>query len=226
MNRREFSIITLITFALPLFAKKDNETYKNSKYLRPPRSDKNFEKLCVKCGQCLQVCPYHSINLLDINAFFSIGTAYIDPKNRGCYLCDLFPCVLACPSGALNDKSLEKKDANMGVAILVNFKKCLAYRSEILTKEKTKFLTSRKYCNEREKMVIDKIYNSNGEICDLCVKLCPITDNAIKMTKLENNKILPQIKKNCVGCGVCAEVCPEKIIEILPNKKYNEIYKD
>ena len=32
--------------------------------LRPPGAvaEKDFLALCIKCGQCLQVCPYHSIN--------------------------------------------------------------------------------------------------------------------------------------------------------------------
>jgi len=35
--------------------------------LRPPGSvdEHEFLGLCIKCGQCLQVCPYHSIKLSD-----------------------------------------------------------------------------------------------------------------------------------------------------------------
>lgn len=221
MNRREFSILSLAIFGKSLVFGGDFLDNKNIR-LRPPRSDKNFEKLCVRCGQCLQVCPYHAISLVDFG--LDLGTAYIDPKVRGCYLCDLFPCVLACPSGALNDESLEKSDANMGVAVILNFKNCLRYSGEILNQAHLKSLKIPK--NEREKAVVDEISKSIDKNCDLCAKICPIGENAINLSASKDGKILPQIKDGCVGCGVCAEVCPVKIIEIIPHKNFNEIYKD
>ncbi|NLY03936.1 MAG: 4Fe-4S dicluster domain-containing protein [Campylobacter sp.] len=222
MNRREFtgaSLLALLalggSYAVKLNAKNDT-------YLRPPRSSPDFDKLCIKCGQCVQVCPYYAISLLDITSGVDIGTAHIDPKKRGCYLCDLLPCVLACPSGALNPDSLEREDANMGVVTLTNFNECLSLKGERLSPEKTEFLTSRKTHNEREAKVVEDIKNSNGEICDLCVKLCPIGSSAIEL----DEKNLPRIKEGCVGCGVCVEVCPVGIIEAIPHKKFSEVYKD
>jgi len=48
--------------------------------LRPPGAvdEKEFLGLCIKCGQCLQVCPYHSIELADWGKGHGIGTPYID----------------------------------------------------------------------------------------------------------------------------------------------------
>jgi len=42
--------------------------YSEELHLRPPGAveEKEFLGLCIKCGQCLQVCPYHSIKLADI----------------------------------------------------------------------------------------------------------------------------------------------------------------
>jgi len=47
--------------------------------LRPPGAveEDEFSALCVKCGQCLQVCPYDSILLEDIDGKDSVGTAHI-----------------------------------------------------------------------------------------------------------------------------------------------------
>ena len=55
--------------------------------LRPPGavSEKEFLALCIKCGQCLQVCPYHSIKLADMAKGHGVGTPYIDARERGCY---------------------------------------------------------------------------------------------------------------------------------------------
>ena len=55
-----------------------------SLYLRPPGAlaERGFRSSCIKCGQCVQVCPYHSIYLLDITHLFDIGTPVIDAKVR------------------------------------------------------------------------------------------------------------------------------------------------
>ena len=70
--------------------------------LRPPGalSEKEFLASCIKCGQCIQVCPFHSLKLLDLGEGIDMGTPVVRPRERGCYLCDLLPCVLCCPSGA------------------------------------------------------------------------------------------------------------------------------
>ena len=53
-----------------------------SLYLRPPGAlaERGFRSSCIKCGQCVQVCPYHSIYLLDITHLFDIGTPLSMPK--------------------------------------------------------------------------------------------------------------------------------------------------
>ena len=52
--------------------------------LRPPGAveEDRFLALCIKCGQCLQVCPYHSIELADFAKGFGVGTPYIDARKR------------------------------------------------------------------------------------------------------------------------------------------------
>ena len=102
-------------------------------YLRPPGAVDDFDDLCVKCGQCVQVCPYHSISLLDIEDGYSNGSAHIDAKERGCYLCDLFPCVLSCPSGALDHATKVVGDVKMGVAVLSDTAACLSVKRENLS---------------------------------------------------------------------------------------------
>ncbi len=51
--------------------------------LRPPGavSEDEFLALCIKCGQCLQVCPYHSIKLADFAKGHGIGTPYIEQES-------------------------------------------------------------------------------------------------------------------------------------------------
>ena len=225
LDRRNFILASAAGIAcgygVGLILPKSNE---KELYLRPPGAVKDFEALCIKCGQCVQVCPYHSIDLLDINSGYSNGTSFIDPHKRGCYLCDLFPCVLACPSGALSHDTKEIKDVEMGVALLKNHSACLANKNEPVLQKSVERLLDRKIYNDREQAVKQVVKDAVDNKCDLCVKICPVGESAIIMAKDAAGKNLPLIKQGCVGCGACAEVCPVQIIHIAPNKKYGEIY--
>lgn len=219
MNRRQFglyafSLVGLAGLGLGKF-------YEQKVYLRPPGSVKNFESLCVKCGQCVQVCPYESIGLLANSDVFNLGSAYIDASKKGCYLCDLLPCVLACPSGAL-DHSTTHENVSMGVAVVKQINDCYANLAKTLNENDLKPLLKTPK-NDMQKEAQNKIKENEDEICSLCVRCCPV-NGAIELVKLGDN-ILPKIESNCVGCGVCQEVCLAKIIEIIPNKTYDEIYK-
>ncbi|MDR1063163.1 MAG: 4Fe-4S dicluster domain-containing protein [Azoarcus sp.] len=72
--------------------------------LRPPGAldEADFLASCIKCGQCVQVCPVDAIRLGDIDDGFGIGTPYIDARAQACdFSCDVAQCILACPTGAL-----------------------------------------------------------------------------------------------------------------------------
>jgi len=73
--------------------------------LRPPGAldEHDFLASCIKCGQCVQVCPVAAIQLGDIDHGFGIGVPYIDSRMQACdFSCDAVQCILACPTGALS----------------------------------------------------------------------------------------------------------------------------
>jgi len=115
--------------------------------LRPPGAleEDIFLASCIKCGQCLQVCPPQVIKLAGISQGFGVGTPYIVPREGGCILCSGLPCVLACPTGALAHELSLGKDAEMGLAVISNPDTCLSvrgvndlvYRLENLQKKRT-----------------------------------------------------------------------------------------
>ena len=75
-----------------------------SKRLRPPGAldEKAFLQSCIKCGQCVQVCPVNAIRLADLIDGFGVGTPYIDAREQACdFSCDAVQCILACPTGSL-----------------------------------------------------------------------------------------------------------------------------
>ena len=78
--------------------------YARTNRLRPPGAldEKDFLSSCIKCGQCVQVCPVAAIKLGDIDEGFGIGVPYIDAREQACdFSCDAVQCILACPTGSL-----------------------------------------------------------------------------------------------------------------------------
>jgi len=108
--RREFLRTTAMTagvvgFSLLNFLPVVQGT---SSRLRPPGAiktpfdEKEFLSSCIKCGQCVQVCPVNAIKLLDMDVGLAIGTPFIDAREQACdFSCDGLQCVLACPTGSL-----------------------------------------------------------------------------------------------------------------------------
>ncbi|MDP2811705.1 MAG: 4Fe-4S dicluster domain-containing protein [Rhodocyclaceae bacterium] len=78
--------------------------YARKSRLRPPGAlnEKDFLASCIKCGQCVQVCPVQAIKLADLVDGFGVGTPYIDARAQACdFSCDAVQCILACPTGSL-----------------------------------------------------------------------------------------------------------------------------
>jgi ferredoxin-type protein NapG len=52
--------------------------------MRPPGAleEHDFLSSCIKCGQCVQVCPVAAIKLDDIDQGFGLGVPYIDSRKQ------------------------------------------------------------------------------------------------------------------------------------------------
>ena len=78
--------------------------YAQKKRLRPPGAldEKDLLSSCIKCGQCVQVCPVQAIKLADLIDGMGVGVPYIDARAQACdFSCDAVQCILACPTGSL-----------------------------------------------------------------------------------------------------------------------------
>lgn len=202
--------------------------------LRPPGAvpEEEFLALCIKCGQCLQVCPYHSIKLADMAKGHGVGTPYIDARERGCYACSAVPCVLACPSGALDHAVEKPADIQMGIAVLEFPNKCLAITNTPVPKGHSQrihnFTNAQNNVTQLERDVLDKLDAFEGKQCTICADMCPIPNplSAIAMTPFEEGK-KPEVYDGCIGCGVCEELCPanEAAIVIKPRLTYEDYYE-
>ncbi len=227
MTRRDFikmasivvvgSVTGIVT--VPLLAK-------GSLLLRPPGSieEKPFLASCIKCGQCVQICPVHAIRLSDFNnGLINIGTPYINARAGACdFSCTGVQCVLACPTGALDHRIAKKPDeVRIGLARLYP-ERCLSVKGQLYTGPEPKNYNPDLY---RWKV---KPEEYREHICRLCVDKCPIGAKAITMEEIKAPDgrvyLRPTVQEGCTGCGVCEMVCPvqEAAIKVIPRMKWRK----
>lgn len=181
----------------------------NHHILRPPGAsldDKAFSASCIKCGLCVESCPFYTLKLATPKDEATLGTPFFEARKVPCYMCEDIPCANACPTDALDIKRLytPKKyedgmsytqarisNATMGVAV-VDSKHCVAYA---------------------------------GIQCDACYRACPLIDKAISLEYKRNERtgkhgfLLPVVDSDyCTGCGMCEKACVTELptIIILP----------
>ncbi len=206
------------------------------KRLRPPGAllEKDFLASCIKCGQCVQVCPVEAIKIADAEDGAGLGTPYIDSRAQACdFSCDGLQCVLACPTGALTHHIDYPHQARMATARIVHPQQCLAVKG-LGFKGMARgpdFSGKLRYAEiDRWNPIELREHPYDLEICDLCVRQCPIEiriaqcddgqppagdpnqcppEHAIRFVSLGDGAAMtPEILDGCVGCGVCEMVCP------------------
>ncbi len=209
-NRREFLISVARAMGLAsmgglIWSGYLNEAKASALILRPPGAinEKDFLAKCIKCGLCVENCPFDSLKLAKSGDGLPIGTPFFVPREIPCYMCEDVPCVPPCPTGALdpflisrnyeNNKKLDIKMAKMGSAI-IDSKSCVAYW---------------------------------GIQCDACYRACPLIGTAIKLAYARNERtgkhafLTPEVDSDiCTGCGLCEQACITKspAIKILPRE--------
>ena len=149
--------------------------------LRPPgaQSESDFMARCVKCGKCLEACPYRAVHVAPGNAGAAAGTPVIDAREQACRLCEDFPCVAACPTGALRDVEA-RADVHMGTAVI-----------------------EEDLCIALQGMRCEVCYR----VCPLIDEAMTI-DYRMREGDAIHAVFAPRIdRKKCVGCGLCVERC-------------------
>ena len=149
--------------------------------LRPPgaQSESDFMARCVKCGKCLEACPYRAVHVAPGNAGAAAGTPVIDAREQACRLCEDFPCVAACPTGALRDVEA-RADVHMGTAVI-----------------------EEDLCIALQGMRGEVCYR----VCPLIDEAMTI-DYRMREGDAIHAVFAPRIdREKCVGCGLCVERC-------------------
>ena len=97
--------------------------------IRPPGAlrEDDFLDACVRCGRCVQACPYDALQLEGLRGTVPAGTPYFVARRTPCEMCETIPCAAACPTGALRPTLADIRDADMGLARLGTPRRCLSY---------------------------------------------------------------------------------------------------
>jgi ferredoxin-type protein NapG len=179
-----------------------DEIKATSLILRPPGALKedDFLATCIKCGMCVEACPFDTLKLAKPGDNKPLGTPYFIPRDIPCYMCTDIPCVPVCPTNALDIKSVQndKKEldinkADMGVAV-IDDNSCIAFW---------------------------------GIQCDACYRACPLLGKAITVEYTKNERtgkhafLKPVVHADvCTGCGLCEQACvtSKAAIFVLPRE--------
>jgi polyferredoxin/Pyruvate/2-oxoacid:ferredoxin oxidoreductase delta subunit len=200
VGRRQLVLAGLFGLFFFPMARLSGGVRKNfSRYaIRPPGSvaEDEFLRRCIKCDQCIRVCP---TNVLQPSLFEAgvegLWTPIMISKMGWCELnCTL--CSQVCPTGAIREISIAEK---LGVG---------PFEGKGPIKTGTAF------------------YNQGRCLpwamdtdCVVCEEVCPVSPKAIFTRNVEVTDrwgATIQLKRpyidpvKCIGCGICEHECPVK----------------
>jgi MauM/NapG family ferredoxin protein len=154
--------------------------------VRPPGATlTDFETLCVRCGECMRVCPTQGVQpSLFEGGIQNVLTPHLVPRLGYCdYSCNA--CGEVCPTGAIPRLPLEeKRHTPMGLA-RIDQNRCLPWAYNIPC------IVCEEVCPVRHKAIwleTVETFNARSE---------PIT--------IQRPYV---VKELCIGCGICEYQCP------------------
>jgi len=166
-------------------------------YFRPPGAlaEDDFLAACIRCGKCIQACPYNSLVFADLTDGLHAGTPYFDFRKSPCYMCEDIPCVKICPTDALDHSLVDINNAVIGTAVITDREACLSLNG----------------------LRCEICYRA----CPLIDKAITLKKHEQTITK-RHTVFEPVIHKDvCTGCGICENACPldETAIRVLSSER-------
>jgi polyferredoxin len=190
-------VLGVLSYPFLRYSKAVNKRSFNHKAIRPPGTvaEDEFLERCIKCDQCINVCPTNVLQPSTLNegGLEGLWTPVMDFKTGFCQLnCTL--CSEVCPTGAIQKISLAEKlglgeykqkgPIRLGTAFF-NQGRCLPWAMQTP--------------------------------CVVCEEVCPTSPKAIgtyteTITRWDGQKVVlnkPYLRPElCIGCGICERECP------------------
>lgn len=198
MDRRGFFTQLLKKTAKSALAEADRRVgVKAAHWIRPPyaKTELDFLLACSRCGDCLPACPHHTVFALPARLGAQVaGTPALDLLVNACHLCEDWPCVQACETGALSfpaceedapDEAVQEKPPLPVLArARIDTHSCLPYR---------------------------------GPECGACEASCPVPG------ALVFELARPRIDETlCTGCALCRQACVTEPKSVLISARRSE----
>ena len=191
MDRREFFRSALQRGAKTMVDHAEEKVEQDARrWIRPPFAvnELDFLLACSRCGDCVPACPHEVIFPLPARLGPRVvGTPALDLVNKGCHLCEEWPCVQACDEPALSLPALEgdlEPTAPVTEAMTSPTEQLLPPKLAVLSIDTTTCLPYQ------------------GPECGACEQSCPVPG------ALSWEGTRPIINDDlCVGCGLCRADC-------------------
>ena len=193
-SARTAGSVALFSVGISMYSKKSVSL--PSQAIRPPGAidEEKFAGACIRCGLCVRDCPFDTLKLATPGEEVTTGTPYFTARDVPCEMCDDIPCVVACPTGALNHSLTNIDDARMGLAVLIDEENCLNFQGlrcdvcyricpaidKAITLELESNMRSGKHA-----VFIPTVHSDHCTGCGKCERACVLEVTAIKVLPLE-----------------------------------------
>ena len=188
LSRRKVLLTSLLgILAVPFFRISPRRSRASEKLIRPPGAlpEEKFLQKCVKCGECMKVCPTNALQpALTEAGPEGIWTPMLVPKIGYCeYYCSL--CTQVCPTGAIRELSIPRKNQLKIGTAWVDKNRCIPWKFG------NPCIVCEEHCPvspKAIKFVSNSVVQPDGSIK---TAQAPVVDMA-----------------TCTGCGICENKCP------------------
>jgi polyferredoxin len=188
ISRRAFAGMLASGLVLPTFFQIGAQTrLVNPELIRPPGSleEKRFLDRCVRCGECLKVCPLNALQPVGLESGWGgIFTPRLIPRIGYCeFNCTL--CGQVCPTGAIDRLELSRKQQT--VIGLAHFDKnrCLPYARGVPC------IVCEEHCPTPDKAIK--------------FRKVEVPDQNGRPIRMKQPYVIDRL---CIGCGICENKCP------------------
>jgi ferredoxin len=191
LSRRRFLAAGAGSVAIAVVLGKLGLPKASGDVLRPPGSvdEGRFLDLCLRCGQCVKVCPTQTLDPLALGAGIErLWTPTHKFDRAGCDAdCNL--CGQVCPTGAIRKLPLEEKQAARVGLAAVDQARCLPAAG------KAHCTLCQETCAAAGHNAIEFVL-ANPELDEMGI---PVEDTGM---------LAPSVRSElCVGCGQCQSRC-------------------